>query len=226
MHVTFIGRSSPPCQNASRNPRIYIDVWADSLLNNPRHAARSRKASHDRLAFCLSNLAARAGLSSSAIQSAVPVAQEDTFRRGDIVTSIAGISNRSATYRFSSQTLLITDVTIVHNFSSQHIFKTDSLTEAERLKNDLYQSDYNNLGMAFAPLACNSFGQQAPDLLRYQWVVADTAAQRVVAVPSFSLPTPALDSGIPEEAAPQIQTFKRLRQNFANLPRRFWYLFW
>ena len=191
-----------------------IDVWGDSLLNDPRHAARSRKASHDRLAFCLSNLAARAGLSSSAIQSAVPVAQEDTFRRGDIVTSVAGLSNRSATYRFSSQTVLITDVTIVHNFSSQHIFKADSLSEAERLKNDLYQSDYNNLGMAFAPLACNSFGQQAPDLLRYQWVVADKAAQRVTAVLTFSLPATALHSGIPEEAAPQIQTFKRLRQNF------------
>ena len=52
--------------------------WADRLLNDPRHAASSRKASHDILAFCLSNLAARAGLSFlSAIQSVVPVAEAD-----------------------------------------------------------------------------------------------------------------------------------------------------
>ena len=54
--------------------------WADSLLNDPRHAARSNKAFHDRLAFCLSNLASLAGLSSSALQSAVSVAEEVTFR--------------------------------------------------------------------------------------------------------------------------------------------------
>jgi hypothetical protein len=58
-------------------------------------------------------------------------------------------------------------LTLAHNFSSQHIFKADSLSEAKRLKNDLYNSDYNHLGMAFAPLACNSFGQQDPDFLGY-----------------------------------------------------------
>ena len=148
----------------------HIDVWADRLLNDPRHAARSRKASHDRLAFCLSNLASSAGLPSSALQSAVPVAEGDTFRRGDIVTSVAGLSARFD--RFSSQTLLlITDVTMVHNFSGDHVFKADTLTTAETLKNKLYQSDYNLLGMAFVPLVCNSFGQQGPDLLRYQWTV-------------------------------------------------------
>ena len=192
----------------------HIDVWADRLLNDPRHAARSRKASHDRLAFCLSNLASRAGLPSSALQSAVPVAEDDTFRRGDIVTSVAGLSARSATYRFSSQTLLITDVTMVHNFSADHVFKADSLTTAETLKNNLYQSDYNQLGMAFAPLVCNSFGQQGPDLLRYQWKVADTTAQRIVSVPTLSLPASALVPSFADHAAPQIQTFKRLRQKF------------
>ena len=63
--------------------------------------------------------------------------------------------------------------------------------------------------MAFAPLACNSFGQQGPDLLRYQWLVADRAARRVVSVPSFSLPATA--KLVLRSLA---QTFKRLRQNF------------
>jgi len=156
-----------------------IDVWADFLLTDAAHASRSRKSSHDRLAYCLSNLTARAGLSSSAIQSTIPVAEEYTFRRGDIVTSVAGLS-ASSTYRFSSQTQLITDVTLTHPFSALHIFKPDSLSHAESLKNRSYRSDYNDKGMAFAPLACNSFGQQAPELLRYQWVVADRAAQRYV----------------------------------------------
>ena len=125
------------------------------ILGMNCHTARSRKASHYCLAFCLSNVASKAGLSSSALQSAVPVAEEDTFSQGDIVTSVAGISTRSATYRFSSQTLLITDVTMVHNIFGDHVFKADSLTTAETLKNHLYQSDYKQLGMAFAPLVCN-----------------------------------------------------------------------
>ena len=148
-----------------------IDVWADFLLTDAAHASRSRKTSHDRLAYCPSNLAARAGLPSSAIQSTIPIAEEDTFRRGDIVTSVAGLS-ASNTYRFSSQTQLITDVTLTHPFSASHVFKPDSLGLAESLKNRSYLSDYNAQGMAFAPLACNSFGQQAPELLHYHgWLL-------------------------------------------------------
>jgi hypothetical protein len=84
-----------------------IDDWADGLLYYPTHATTFRKASHDRLACCLSNLAARAGISSSAIQSAVPVAQKDAYHRGDIATLVSGLSNRSSTYQFSSQTVLM-----------------------------------------------------------------------------------------------------------------------
>ena len=137
-----------------------MDVWADRLLNDPLDATRSQagKAYDDSLAFCLSHFASRAGLSSPALQSTVPVAEEDTFRQGDIVTSVAGLSTRSAPYRFSSPTLLVTDVTMVHNFSGDHVFKADSWTTAETLKNNFYQSDYNQLCMAFAPLVCDSFG--------------------------------------------------------------------
>ena len=77
-----------------------------------------------------------------------------------------------------SQTQLITDVTLTHPFSALHIVKPDSLGHAESLKNRSYRLAYNDQGMAFAPIACNSFGEQTPELLRYQWVVADRAAQR------------------------------------------------
>ena len=98
--------------------------------------------------------------------------------------------------------------------------KADSLTAAETLKNNLYQSDYNQLGMV---LVCDSFGKQGPDLLRYQWTVADTTAQRIVSVPTHSLPAAlALVPSFADHAAPQIQTFTHLRQIFvASLPKRF-----
>ena len=60
--------------------------------------------------------------------------------------------------------------------------------DAEALKNSLYLYSYWTLGMAFTQLACNSFGQQAPEMLQYQWTFADQAAQRVVSIPDFSLP--------------------------------------
>ena len=99
---------------------------------------------------------------------------------------------------------------MVHNFSADHVFKADSLTTAETLKNNLYQSDYNQLGMDFAPLVCNSFGQQGPDLLRYQWKVADTTAQRIVSVPTLSLPASALVPSFADHAAPQIRNLFKI----------------
>ena len=191
----------------------HIDDWADFLLTDSAHASRSRHTSHNRLAFCLSNLAARAGLASSALQSDVPVAEEDTYRRGDIVTSVAGLSS-SSTYRFSSQTQLITDVTITHPYTRMHEFKPNSLRDAEALKNRLYFSSYQTRGMAFAPLACNSFGQQAPEMLRYQWIVADRAAQRVVSLPDFSLPAAADLPGVVDEHASLLHLYQRRRQRF------------
>ena len=81
----------------------HIDVWAKFLLTDSAHASRSRHTSQNSLAFYLSNLAAVAGLASSALQSHVLVAEEDNYRDGDIVTSVAGLSSLS-TYPFSSQT--------------------------------------------------------------------------------------------------------------------------
>ena len=104
-----------------------------------RIASRSRHASHDKLAYLLANFAFRAGVYSSAAQSAVPRAEADTFRRGDIVTFVGGHCSRSASYRFSSQTLLVTDVILTHPFDRYHTFKSDSLGAAERLKNHLYR---------------------------------------------------------------------------------------
>ena len=93
---------------------------------------------------------------------------------------------------------------------------------AEALKNRLYFSSYQTRGMAFAPLACNSFGQQAPEMLRYQWIVADRAAKRVVSLPDFSLPAAAdlpglYGPGVVDELhehASLLQLYQRCRQRF------------
>ena len=128
------GNRGKPLQQSA--DYAHIDDWADFLLTDSAHASRSRHTSHNRLAFCLSNLAACAGLASSALQPDVPVAEEVTNRLGDIVTSVAGLS-RSSTYRFSSQTQLITDVTITHLYTWTNDFKPNSLRDAEALKNRL-----------------------------------------------------------------------------------------
>ena len=65
--------------------------------------------------------------------------------------------------------------------------------------------------MAFAPLACNSFGQQAPELLQYQRIVADLAAQRVVSLPDFSLPTAADLPGVVDEHGSLLKLYQRSR---------------
>ena len=186
-----------------------IDVWADFLLNNPTHASRSRHSSHDRLAYCIARLATTAGLPSTARPRAVPCAEEDSYRRGGIITSVAGLNLASASYRFASPTDLITDVTLVHPFDSHHQLKEDSLADAEARKNRMYKAAYHAQGLAFAPLACNSFGQQGPDLLRYLWLVADRHAQRKCSglVPSSVIPV----SDVQYSASASVSAFKSCR---------------
>ena len=62
--------------------------------------------------------------------------------------------------------------------------------------------------MAFAPLVCNSFGQQAPELLRYQWVVADSAAERYVYLPNFPLPLSAEQPGNADDHTSLLHKYK------------------
>ena len=60
----------------------HIDVWANflRLLTDSAHASRLWHISHNGLAFCLSNLASRARLASSALQYDVPLAEDDIYR--------------------------------------------------------------------------------------------------------------------------------------------------
>jgi hypothetical protein len=71
-----------------------------------------------------------------------------------------------------SLTDLDTDVTLVYPLNSHHQLKEDFLADAETRENRAYKTDHHAQGLAFAPLPCNSFGQQGPDLLRYLWLIA------------------------------------------------------
>jgi hypothetical protein len=89
---------------------------------------------------------------------------------------VAGLNLASASYQFASPTDLVTDVILAHPFNSRHQLREDSIADAETRKNQAYKTDHHAQGLAFAPLACVSFGQQGSALLRYLWLIALSCA--------------------------------------------------
>jgi hypothetical protein len=74
-----------------------------------------------------------------------------------------------------------------------------------------YTPKYHEQGLAFAPLAANSFGQLGPEFLRFLWTLADHAARNYIPVPLPVLPSLA-DADSPDDRdSPQVVRFKRLR---------------
>ena len=92
-------------------------------------------------------------------------------------------------------------MTTTHPYLRQHELKPNYLRDAEALKSHLDLSSYQTSGRAFAPPgpACNFLGQQALKMLRYQWIVADRTARRVVSLPNFSFPATADLPGVADE---------------------------
>ena len=73
----------------------HIDVCTDfvTLADSARaHASCLLHTSHNDPTFCLSNLVACAALASSVLQPDVPVAEEDIYSCGDIVTGLSSSS--------------------------------------------------------------------------------------------------------------------------------------
>ena len=82
----------------------------------------------------------------------------------------------------------------------------------ERDKNNFYLSKYHEQGLAFAPLATNSFGQLGAEFLRFLlWALADHAARNHYPVPLPVLPI--LSDSASQDAldSPQVVQFKRFR---------------
>jgi hypothetical protein len=125
---------------------------------------------------------------------------------------VPSLCSRSASYQFSSHTRLVTDFILTHPFDQHHTFKSDSLGAAERLKNHLHRSDYFDQGIAFAPLAFNSFGQHGPEAIpsRYQWVIAGNLAKPFCPVPTFDLPDSAATHGQEATHSKRLESFQLL----------------
>ena len=159
------------------------DLWGDQLLNNATHASRSRILSHNIVSQELAQIAIGGGIPTTAKQADIPMADDDSQSRGDLMTLVGGRIPLQPSSDFSGSSLLIMDFTLRHVFTSEHIFKADVLSDAEKAKRRKYADLYRQRGFAFAPLVASTLGVCGPDLLRFLWAVADHAARYAFDVP-------------------------------------------
>ena len=185
-----------------------VDPWGDYLLNNSAHAASTRHASHDAITHMIATLASSHGVSTSARLQQVPLATPDTMQRGDLVAMSNGLL--TAPSGNSVPAKLVLDFILGHTYTSNHSLKRDMLTGLEEAKCRHYSALYHEQGIAFAPLAANSFGQLGQEFLRFLWALADHAARNCIPVPIPVLPH--LSAGPQDEAdTPAVVRFKRPR---------------
>jgi hypothetical protein len=81
----------------------------------------------------------------------------------------------------------------------------------EQDKCEFCTSKYHEQGLAFAPLAANTIGQQGSELLRFLWALADHAARNYVPVPVTVLPVLSDAPSSEDHNSPQVVRFKRQR---------------
>ena len=95
-----------------------IDVWGDSLLNDPAHAGDTRKLTHNKMARELTKIANKCGISTTCKGSKLPYRDagrpNQTRKRADMMTLQGGCVQPNHRLNFSRSTLLIMDVTIGH----------------------------------------------------------------------------------------------------------------
>ena len=210
-HVRFL-KSRLACHH-------HLDLWGDTALNDPVHAANTRKSSHDKIAQELAAIATAAGVLCTARERDIPFTEQDDpnqpgrslNRRGDIVTKCGGLVPTNQRAGFTRWTRLVLDVKLGHTFASQHHhFKPNTIAAMESLKRSKYQTAYRTKGIAFAPAVCNSWGELGADLLRFLWAVASHAASQHDSAAPLGL-GPAPLPGRPGASERQDEAFKRLR---------------
>ena len=180
------------------------DVFGDFLLNNPTHASQSRTHSHDCIARLIAEMATQHGVPSTTKH--VPYCAPNSQSRADIVTTRGGLVSPNPSRHFGPSTLLVMDFELGHTYRLDHSLKPDTLDRMKTTKRGRYCPAYHDIGLAFAPLVCNSFGQLGPDFLRFLWALADHAARNCVHLPLDDLPQ--LDPAAADRA---LADFKRLR---------------
>lgn len=154
-----------------------IDVWGDSLLNDPAHAGATRKITHDKFALELSKIANECGLPTTCKESQLPYRDQgkpnQSRKRADMMTYAGGCVCENPRLNFTKRTRLIMDVTIGHVHDVHHNFKVHNLRNMETRKRTKYLRHYLQQRLAFAPMVANTIGQCGPDCLQFLWILAD-----------------------------------------------------
>jgi hypothetical protein len=206
-----------------------MDPWGDKALNDSVHAANTRKTSHNRIAQELAAIATQAGISTTADEKKIPFSYDEADdsapvhrRRGDVLTA-GGLLRTNASHRWPTRfTRVILDVVLTHTFATAtptaaRRCKLTTIALSETSKRSKYNDAYRVKGYAFAPAACNTWGQCGPDLLRFLWALADYAARNALGCPDpASLPLlPAVPGDAQAEERRQ-SAFKALRGRLFN----------
>ena len=118
------------------------------LLNDSSHATNSRWASHNAISVLIAEQATNHGITTSAAPRSVPIAQDDTSQKGDLVTLISGVlckrDHQAPDRSFSETARLVLDFTLGHTYDSDHNLKPDTLTTMEATKNTFYKQKYHD----------------------------------------------------------------------------------
>jgi len=78
------------------------DLWGDLLLNNATHASRSRILSHNIVSQELAHIASGGGIPTTAKQTEIPMADDDSHSRGDLMTLVGSRIPLKPSSEFSS----------------------------------------------------------------------------------------------------------------------------
>ena len=196
----------------TRSGALTVDPWADLLLNDSRYAGATRHASYDAITNIVALLASSHGISSAACLQLVPIAEPDTMQRYDLVVSARGILSARPNCQIPPNRIM--DFTLGHTYTSRHILKHNALDTMEHDKCEFYTSRYQEQGLAFAPLAANTFGS----VLRFLWALADHTTRNYVPVPVSVLPVLSDAPLCYDHNSPQVVRFKRLRRSGGTIP--------
>jgi hypothetical protein len=75
-----------------------------------------------------------AGIPTTAKQREIPMADDDSHSRGDLMTLLGGRIPLNPSSELSSSLLLIMDFTLRRVLMGEHVFKADVVSEAEKAK--------------------------------------------------------------------------------------------
>ncbi len=111
----------------------------------------------------------------------------DTMQRGDLVVTARGVLSARPNCQIPPN--LIMDFTLDHTYTSRHVLKRNTLEAMEQDKCESYTSKYHEQGLAFAPLAANTFGQSSSASSGHSLIMQPGIMFQLPSLSSQSCPT-------------------------------------